>query len=161
MQEEIDPIELVEAHEFMTEFSNRFEELYVQRGADRIHSVRLCLHTASHFAPETTCIGPNILISQWTLERTVGNLGKEIKQHRDPYTNISERGVRHCQVNTLKAIIPDLEPVVNLLPRGSEDLGDGYVLLRARDQTACKVTGPHELNAIRKYTTKDGHILSD
>jgi hypothetical protein len=30
MQEEIDPIELVEAHEFMTEFSNRFEELYVQ-----------------------------------------------------------------------------------------------------------------------------------
>jgi hypothetical protein len=161
MQEEISPIELVEAHELMTEFSNEFEELYVQRRADRIHFVRPCLHTASHFAPETTRIGPAINVSQWALERTIGNLGEEIKQHRDPYTNISERGVRRCQVNALKAIIPNLEPVANLLPRGSEDLGDSFILLRARDRAAHKVSNPHELNAIRKYMTEDGHNLSD
>ena len=90
MQEEIDLIELVEAHELMTEFSNGFEELYVQCQVDRIHFVQLCLHTALHFTPETICIGPAINVSQWALERMIGNLGKEIKRHRDPYTNISE-----------------------------------------------------------------------
>jgi len=161
MQEEISPIETVEAHKLMIEFSDGFEELYVQRRADRIHFVRPCLHTASHFAPETTRVGPAIIVSQWALERTIGNLGEEIKHHKDPYTNISERGVRRCQVNALKAIIPDIEPIENLLPRGSEDLGDGFILLRARDRTARKVSNPHELHAIRKYVTRDGHNLSD
>ena len=133
MQEEITPTELRESHQLMTEFSNGFEELYVQRRVDRIHFVRPCVHTASHFAPETTRVGPGIIVAQWALERTIGNLGEEVKQHRDPYTNISARGVRCCQVNALKAIIPDLEPPDDLLPRGSEDLGNGYVLLRARD----------------------------
>ena len=117
------------------------------------------MHTVSHFAPETTRAGPGIIVSQWALERTIGNLGEEVKQHRDPYTNISERGVRRCQVNALKAIIPDLERFDNLLPHESEDLGNGYVLLRARDQVACKVSNLHELYAIRKYIEKDGFVL--
>jgi hypothetical protein len=148
MQEEITPTELIEAHQLMTEFSNGFEELYVQRRADRIHFVRPCVHTASHFAPETTRVGPGIIVSQWALERTIGNLGEEVKQHRDPYTNISARGVRRCQVNALKAIIPDLEPLNDLLPHGSEDLGNGYILLRARDRVARNVSNLHELHAI-------------
>jgi len=159
MQEEILPTELMESHQLMTEFSNGFEELYVQRRIDRIHFVRPCVHTASHFAPETTRVGPGIIVSQWALERTIGNLGEEIKQHRDPYTNISERGVRRCQVNALKAIIPDLEPLNNLLPHGSEDLGNGYVLLRARDRVVRKVSNLHELYAIRKYVERDGLVL--
>jgi hypothetical protein len=159
MQEEITPAELIESHQLMTEFSNGFEELYVQCRVDRIHFVRPCVHTASHFAPETTCVGPGIIVSQWALERTIGNLGEEVKQHRDPYTNISERGVRHCQVNALKAIIPDLEHPNDLLPHGSEDLSNGYILLRARDRVVCKVSNPHELHAIRKYMEKDGLVL--
>jgi hypothetical protein len=161
MQEEITPIELVEAHQLMTKFSDGFEELYVQRRADRIHFVRPCVHTVSHFAPETTCVGPGIIIAQWPLERTIGNLGEEVKQHRDPYANISERGVCRCQVNALKAIIPGLEPVKNLLPRGSEDVGNGFVLLRARDRAARKVSHPHELHAICTYMERDGHVLPD
>jgi hypothetical protein len=116
---------------------------------------------ASHFAPETTRVGPGIIVAQWALERTIGNLGKEVKQHRDPYANISERGVRRCQVNALKAIIPGLEPVKNLLPRGSEDVGNGFVLLRARDRAARKVSHSHELHAIRTYMERDGHVLPD
>jgi hypothetical protein len=161
MQEEITPTELVEAHQHMTEFSDGFEELYVQRRADRIHFVRPCVHTASHFAPETTRVGPGIIVSQWALERTIGNLGEEIKQHRDPYTNISERGVRRCQVNALKAIVPDLEPVNNSLPRGSEDLGSGFILLRARDRVDRKVSNPHELHAIQTYLERNGCILPE
>jgi len=161
MQEEITPTELVEAHQHMTKFSDGFEELYVQRRADRIHFVRPCVHTASHFAPETTHVGPGIIVSQWALERTIGNLGEEIKQHRDPYTNISEQGVRRCQVNALKAIVPDLEPVNNSLPRGSEDLGSGFILLRARDRVDRKVSNLHELHAIQTYLERNGCILPE
>jgi hypothetical protein len=39
MQEDIIPDELIEAHQLMTEFSDGFEELYVQQQADRIHFV--------------------------------------------------------------------------------------------------------------------------
>lgn len=161
MQEEITPDELVEAHQRMTEFSNEFETLYVQRRADRIHFVRPCIHTASHFAPETIRMGPGLDVSQWTMERTVGNLGEEIKQHRDPYTNISERGVRRCQVNALLATIPDLEPLENPLPRGCEDLGGNFILLRAMDRTIRKVTHQHELRAIKNYLQMEGVIIQN
>jgi hypothetical protein len=33
-----------------------------------------------------------------------------MKQHLDPYTNLSRRGIRRAQVNALKSLIPDLEP---------------------------------------------------
>ena len=95
------------------------------------------------------------------MERTIGNLSEEIKQHRDPYINISEWGVRCCQVNALKAIIPDLEPVGNLLPHGSEDVGGGFILLRALDRTTRKVSNPFESIAIHKYLERDGEILTD
>jgi hypothetical protein len=160
MQEEIISNEVIEAHQLMTQFSDGFEELYVQRRADRIHFVRPCIHTASHFAPETIRFGPGIIVAQWAMERTIGNLGEEIKQYRDPYTNISERGVRRCQVNALKAIIPDLEHVGKLLPHGSDDIGGGFILLRAMDRTTRKVTNPRESIAIRTYLARDGAILA-
>ena len=53
------------------------------------------------------------------MERTIGNLGQEIKLHSDPYANLSERGVRRAQMNALKAILPELEPDKAALPRGS------------------------------------------
>ena len=38
-------------------------------------------------------------------------------------------------------MIPDLEPDVPILPRGSADLGDGYILLRARDEHTVLLRG--------------------
>ncbi|KAJ7676130.1 hypothetical protein B0H17DRAFT_1140107 [Mycena rosella] len=81
------------------------------------------------------CIGPAALYSQWTMERPIGNLGQEIKLHSNPYVNLSERGLWRSQVNALKAMLPDLNPETKKLPRGSIDLGDRYVLLRARTST--------------------------
>lgn len=93
-------------------------------------------------APETERVGPGIIYSQWAIEWTIGNLGEEIKQHSDPYANLSQRGLRRCQVNALKAMIPDLVPVENPLPHGALDLGDKYSLLRAMD-TASNVVFPN------------------
>ncbi|KAJ7789224.1 hypothetical protein B0H14DRAFT_2627433 [Mycena olivaceomarginata] len=150
MQEEITPAELLESHEMLTEFSDDFEALYCQRRADRLHFVRPSIHTPSHMPFETARVGPGIIYSQWTLERTIGNLGEEIQQHSDPFANLCLRGLRRCQVNALKAMIPDLEPPENPLPRGSFDLGGGYVLLTATDNAARDVD-EFEGAAIRQY----------
>ena len=85
------------------------------------------------------------------MERTIGNLATEIKSHVHPYANLSQRALQRCQVNALKAMIPDLElDTDNIIPRGAKDLGDGYVLLRAWDRTACQISS-NEHQALQKY----------
>ncbi|KAJ7366431.1 hypothetical protein DFH08DRAFT_909723 [Mycena albidolilacea] len=120
MREEITPAELREANEMLTQF----EAIYCQCQTDQLHFVHPSIHTPSHMPYKTT---------RWTLERTISNLREEIKQHSDPYVNLSQHTLQHCQVNTLKAMIPDLEPPENPLPHGSLNLGDSYVLLTATD----------------------------
>jgi hypothetical protein len=113
--------------------------IYCQRLSSRIHFVRPCVHSAVHLPREVLRLGPPICSSQWTLERTIGNLGEEIRQHSNPFANLSQRGIRRAQVNALKAMIPDLDVdglAEGVLPRGSKDLGNGYVLLRAREGEA-------------------------
>lgn len=155
MQEEIWPAALAAAHRLLTEFSDEFERLYVQRRTDRIHFVRPSIHTMSHFAPETARVGPGIIYSQWGMERTIGNLGEEIKQHSNAFANLAQRGIRRCQVNALKAMIPDLEPPENPLPRGSRDLGDGYAMLRAMDTIPRPVRSCEEKAIIAYLQTHD------
>jgi hypothetical protein len=102
-------------------------------------------------------VGPGIIYSQWTIERTIGNLGEEIKQHSNPFSNLAQRGLRRCQVNALKAMIPDIEPT-QALPRGARDLGQGYVLLTAMD-TARRTVRTCEAEAIRRYLEQAGEDL--
>jgi len=84
------------------------------------------------------------------MERTIGNLIEEIRSHLYPYVNLSQRGLERCQVNALKAMFPDLEEPENLVLRGTKDLGNGFVLLRAREATARYITDP-ECQALKSY----------
>ncbi len=84
------------------------------------------------------------------MERTIGNLGEEIRQPSNPYANLSQRGLLRCQVNALKAMIPDLSPPQVSLPRGSIDLGHGYVLLRRQDRYE-RLMRPHEAAALLHF----------
>ncbi|KAH8995170.1 hypothetical protein EDB83DRAFT_2238905 [Lactarius deliciosus] len=128
------------AHLALTSFAQEFEIIYCQRQQTCLHFVRPCLHSLLHLPCEVVRLGPPVCSSQWTLERTIGNLGEETKQHSNPFANLSQRGIRHARVNALKAMIPDLdEDQRRSLPRGSKDLGGGFVLLRVRDAT------PHPL----------------
>lgn len=121
-QREISRKELVEAH---MKLCNAFERLYHNRLPSRLHFVRQCLHYLLHVASETVRLGPGGCYSwQWTMECTIGNLGEEIKQHTDPYTNLSQRATRRAQVNSLKSLIPDLEPDELPSIRFSQDLRD-------------------------------------
>ncbi|KAF7371531.1 hypothetical protein MVEN_00007900 [Mycena venus] len=107
------------------------------------------MHNLLHEAPEIVHVGPGAYHGQWPMERTIGNLGEEMKQHSNPYANLSQRGVRRAQVNALKSLIPDIEPD-DELPRGSEDLGHGYILLRAKDEYPQVIHGAQG-EVIRQY----------
>lgn len=63
------------------------------------------------------------------MERTIGNLGQEIQQPSKTYENLSKGGICCAQVNTLKAMLPELDEPPKGLPAGTVDLGDGYALL--------------------------------
>jgi hypothetical protein len=148
------PIEhIIRCHKLAIEYVAEFETLYFQGMPERIHFVRQSVHTMTHLAPETIRVGPAALYSQWTMERTIGNLGQEIKSDSQPYANLSERGLRRSQVNALKALIPDLDPDTQSLPRGSVDLGDAFVLLRARDEYKHHIEGAAG-NHIRAFLEK-------
>uniref|UniRef100_D8PU20 Uncharacterized protein n=2 Tax=Schizophyllum commune (strain H4-8 / FGSC 9210) TaxID=578458 RepID=D8PU20_SCHCM len=158
LQEEITPDEVQEANTLLVQFSDDFENLYVQRRADRLHFVRPSVHAPSHLPGETVRIGPGIISSQWTMERTIGNLGEEIRQHSDPYANLAERGLRRCQLNALKAMLPDLEPSSDPLPKSACDVGRGYALLAATDNCERPVTAA-EAMALKNYLESKGESV--
>ena len=153
--------QLREAHALLVQFVEEYELLYYQRRGDRIHFCRQSLHALLHIVPEIVRVGPGVYYTQWTMERTIGNLGEEIKQPSKPYANLSQRGVRRCQVNALKAMIPDLEGDTNKLPRGAVDLGNGYVLLRARDKTASELSGEMETAVWAYFRDAVGDLAID
>lgn len=48
----------------------------------------------THIVPEHFRVGSLTELSQWTMERTIENLGKEIQLHSDPYANLSQRVIK-------------------------------------------------------------------
>lgn len=141
-------------------YIEQYEDLYYQRRFDRLHFVRPSLHTFGHIIPEIFRVGPGALHTQWTMENYIGNITREIKQHVTPYANVGERALRRCQINALKAMLPDLAEPDFRLPSGALDLGRGYALLHATDRVERRVT-PAEAQAIHAYLRAQGVALAD
>jgi hypothetical protein len=158
-QHRIPKDDVIEAHNLLLEFVREYEELYYQRKIERLHFCRPSIHTLLHLAREVIRLGPGCYYTQWTMERTIGNITEEIKQPSKPYANLAQRAVRRNQVNALKAMIPALDPQENE-PRGSEEVADGYTLLRARDENMQKIGGPNGA-AIRHYMQQELEDVRD
>ena len=159
-QHEIETYGLRSAHHALIRFVQEFEEIYYQRRTDRLHFIRPAIHGVLHLAPEVPRVGPGLCASQWTMERTIGNLTEEIRQPSNPYANLSQRGLRRCQVNALQAIYPELELIKDSLPRGAKDIGNGYILLRAREKHAHSVR-ICEAEALRGFLQLKGQSIPD
>ena len=101
-----------------------------------------CIHALTHIVLEHLCLGSLTELSQWTMERTIGNLGEKIRLHADPYANLSQQVIERARVNALYALAPDLLCTTEKLPAGACDIGENYLLL-----------GPHE------HHTMDAAIL--
>jgi hypothetical protein len=88
----------------------------IYKGFMKLYQVTEVSLMLLHMAPEVVRVGPGGYYTQWTMERTIGNLGEEIKQPSNPYANLSQHGIHHSQVNALKAMIPALEPHLDGFP---------------------------------------------
>ena len=122
--------QLQDAHALLCTWQHDFKLIYYQLHHDRLHFVRPAVHQVIHLMPEAFQKGPPICYVQWTMERTIGNLGQQIRQPSKPYANLACEGMQHCQVSALLSIMPELNTPPNTLPYGSVDIGDGYILLR-------------------------------
>ncbi|KAJ7741150.1 hypothetical protein DFH07DRAFT_751153 [Mycena maculata] len=145
---------LLEAHRLLCEAEEEFEKLYYQRKSSRLHFCRQSIHALLHIVPEIIRVGPGGYRSQWTLERTIGNIGEEIKQHSNAYANLAQRGKRRCQVNALKAMLPSLDSSRKGPPQGALDLQNGYILSPARDEFVQTVEGAYG-KAISQYLEEE------
>ncbi|KIK22768.1 hypothetical protein PISMIDRAFT_11466 [Pisolithus microcarpus 441] len=149
-QHTISKQDLEHAYVLLCSWGLEFELIYYQLRQDRLHFIRPCVHQVLHLVTEAMHKGPPICYTQWTMERTIGNLGQEIHQPSKPYENLAEEGVRRCRVNALLAIMPELDDGIQGLPMGSVDLKDGFVLLRKRDKRPWLPTG-EEARIIREF----------
>ncbi|KAF8262992.1 hypothetical protein EI94DRAFT_1704337 [Lactarius quietus] len=125
----------------MLSFIEEYKALYYRQMTTWLHFCQQSMHGLSHLAPDTVRLGLGGYSSQWTLERTIGNLGEEIKQPSKPYANLANCGLHHSQLSALHAVMPDLAPNTPALLWGAIELGDGYVLLRAQDKTGTVLEG--------------------
>jgi hypothetical protein len=125
--------DLLAAHKAFLEFVYEFEILYYKRNLTRLHFIRPCIHALTHIVPEHFRVGSLTELSQWTMERTIGNLGEEIRLHSDPYANLSQRVIERARANALYAMAPDLFHVTEKLPTGACDIGENYILLGPRE----------------------------
>ena len=127
----------------LREWVVEFEVLYYQRKPERLHFVRQCVHALTHLGPETFRLGPPSLSAQWTMERMIGYLGSLIKQPSNPFANLTEQAKKVAEINAIIAIYPRLERKKKD-PRGSIDLGNGFLLLGPKDQK------PHHFSSVEK-----------
>ncbi|KAG2046957.1 hypothetical protein BDR06DRAFT_866953, partial [Suillus hirtellus] len=105
-QHSISRDELCIANRLFLDWSKEFEIIYYQRLPTLIHFVRQSVH---HHGNEVETKGPFICASQWTMERSIGNLVEEIQQPSNPYANLGQRAIRRAQINALKPIMPSLD----------------------------------------------------
>ncbi|KAJ8690902.1 hypothetical protein PTI98_012298 [Pleurotus ostreatus] len=147
------------ADKLLIDYCQDFELLYYQRRMDRLHFIRPSIHFLLHRGPETHRLGPNALLAQWVLERTIGNLGAEIRQHQNPYANLAQRSLLRCQLNAFRALVPGFVESETGPSHLGQDIGDGYTLLHKTEDTSHLLhPDSHEASALRTYLD---HIQPD
>jgi len=140
IQHRITSAQVREAHSSLIQFVEEYEHLYYQRRTDRLHFCRPWLHTLLHTAPEILRVGPGCYASQNTMERAIGDLGKDIRQPSNPFANLSQIALRRSQMNALLNICPELDPSAETIPTGN-NVGNGYFLLTPRERYASSLGG--------------------
>ena len=101
--------DLICGHNLLMDFVYEFEQLYYRRMESRVHFVRQSIHLLTHIGPETSQVGPLACYAQWTLETAIGNLGREIRQDRDLFANLTQCAIIRAQVNTLCTRFPHIK----------------------------------------------------
>ncbi|KAJ3917339.1 hypothetical protein F5877DRAFT_91280 [Lentinula edodes] len=146
LQRSITGREAQEACVQLIQFVEEYEAMYYQRHTDRMHFCQMIR------------IGPGAVSSQYTLERLIGDLGQSICQPSNPFSNLAQQALTRCHINALKNMCPELDPKsIPHQPRGSLDMGNGYLLLRPRKRWPSVLLSP-EIDAFEKAGLFINHI---
>lgn len=150
VQQKVTGRQLQEAHVILTSFVEEYENLYYQRHVDRLHFCRPCLHTLLHLATECACVGPAAYTTQFTMECAIGDLGKDLRQPSNIFSNFCQVALRRSQLNTLKNACPELDPdFTRTLPKHTYDCGGDLIFLRPRDRYQTELSR-RELEAVKR-----------
>lgn len=90
MQRSISGQQARDAHSYLIQFVEEYENIYYQRRADRIHFNRPCFHMVVHAPHEILRVGNAIHTDQFTMERAIGELGQNIRQPSNPYGALTQ-----------------------------------------------------------------------
>jgi len=137
-------------YKLLLEWCLEFEILYCQRKPERLHFVRQCVHSLTHLAKETHRLGPLSLSSQWAMERVIGVLGSLLAQPSNLFANLAAQAQKMAHINAMVAMWPSFEKEQKD-PRGSVDLGDGYLLLGPREDCSPHYVSPTEEMALNYF----------
>ena len=156
-QRKISEDQLKIAHQTLLEYCVEFEHLYYQKKVNRLHFVRQSIHSLTHLGPETHRLGPLSLSAQWTMERVIGVLGSLVKQPSNPFANLAQQAKKVASINALLAMWPEIGHESHD-PRGSINLGRGYILLGPKDNKPYDLS-PAERTVLALYQdTLSDHI---
>jgi hypothetical protein len=155
--------DLLRANQLLLGFVTEFEELYYQRAESRIHFVQQSVHLLSHIASETLRLGPLSCYARWTLETAIGNLGREIRQDRDLYANLTQRAILRAQINSLRARFPGVKlefTCQRAAPHRTRDFDSapGY-LFHPRAEKIPGPIGEYELNVLMDVAKLGRYLL--
>ncbi|KAF9642953.1 hypothetical protein BDM02DRAFT_3105019, partial [Thelephora ganbajun] len=140
------------AHQTLLKYCVEFEHLYYQRRSNRLHFVRQSIHSLTHLGPKTHRLGPLLLSAQWTMERIIGVLGSLVKQPSNAFANLTEQAKKMANINALLAMWPEIGHKSHD-PRGSFNLGGGYILLGPKDDK------PYILSPAEQHTLTSSCFL--
>ncbi|KAG7085705.1 hypothetical protein E1B28_003249 [Marasmius oreades] len=124
--------ELLEAQQNLKEFVVLFEHYYYQRKINCLHFVRPCIHALLHIFDELLRVGSLAEVSQWTMERTIGNYERRIRLPADPYGNLNQEIIEQATTNALVAMDPSFCAPKTQNQWLSIDIGSRYVSLHPR-----------------------------
>ncbi|KAG6848669.1 hypothetical protein H0H93_015004 [Arthromyces matolae] len=149
VQRRITGKEIAAGHSLIIQFIEEYEHLYYARKVDRLQVCRPSIHTPCHLASETMRVGPGAYYSQFTMERTIGDLGKEIRQPSSPFANLAQRGLLRCQINSLVKLCPDLEHIARKSRRPPTPPPVGHPkLLHRRDKNPRRLQNQAEYDVL-------------
>ncbi|KAI0706255.1 hypothetical protein C8T65DRAFT_577277 [Cerioporus squamosus] len=148
----ISSADLVEARRLLDEATVEFEDIYYGRDPDKLHVVRPVIHKMWHAPDQVVAKGSLVCRTQFPMEREFGILFPQVKQHSNPFANLSAVVAREVGIQALMALLPSLDRHQDprRLPRGAMALGDDYDLLRALQRHASPCT-PAESAAFHVY----------
>ena len=151
IQRKITGAQIKQAKTLVVQFIEEYEDLYYQRIRSRFHFCRPCIHTLLHIPEETIRVAPGCLTSQYLMERVIGYLGDQIKQPSNPFANLAARTYRQAQINSLKAICPELAPRRPKATGNSHHLPSGHVFMIPCARTTHSIPGAEGLAIERHF----------